>query len=198
MGETIVSHYDGMLNAGFCAVIITAMAEGAASVQQEGRVSLGLPWIAAYLLVPLALYPRSSASIKKSRHRGLAAFMNAHPELAINLERRIAYLTPYVRSGLVVAFLHNSIQLDKSRRNLIAIRESSIDQDPRVRELLSHEDLDCIKASGQLGKWAVQSTVAQICSALLVRPIWTRLLQTDSSIALAGALPDGKTDDAVS
>lgn len=172
MHDASVGHYDGMLNAGFCAVIIAAMTEGAGSTRKNGPGRSGLPWISAYLLVPLALHRRTSASIKTSRHKGLVEFMSAHPELTIDLDRRIANIAPHVRAGLAMARLRNSIQVDDDLRTLVATGGSG-DRMRRLRELLDDEDYDRIGVSARLGEWAVQTSIQQICGALLVRPTLT-------------------------
>jgi hypothetical protein len=189
MLETSIGHYDGMLNAGFCAVIITVMTEGATRVRQERPARTGLPWISAYLLVPLALHQNTSCLLRKSRHRGLAEFMNAHPELTIGLDRRIVNMAPHVRSGLSMALLRNSIQVDEALRKLVATSASTGERDLRLREILDDEDYDRMRVSARLGEWAAQISVPQICGALLVHPTWARPSQADTTLAQSDASP---------
>jgi hypothetical protein len=172
MNETRVDHYDGMLNAGFCAMIITKMAEGAANVRRAAPVRAGLPWILTYLLGPLALHRETARLIKRSRHRGFTEFFDAHPELSVDMDRRITNMAHHVRAGLSMALLRDTVRLDEDRRSLIATRPSDGQHDLRLREILVRDDYDCLGVSARLGEWAVQVPVAQICGALSVRPVW--------------------------
>jgi len=168
-------HYERMLNAGFCGLVVTSLTEGACGRDTSAQ---GLSLISIYLLAPLILHQDASARIKRSPERGLAEFITSHPRLSIGLEYRIMNALPHVRSGLSLALARNAIEFNKNSGMVLSVNAVASRRDSRLRELLASDDYDRVKSSLQLGRWTSHMSVAQICSALTVRPVWTHAAQT--------------------
>lgn len=158
--ETSRQH-NRMLNAGFCGTIVAMLVQGAG----QGR---GVSLIATYLLVPMLLHPYTAQRIVRAREDSLSELVRRHPRIILGFERRITIATPNVRAGIILALRRGALTFDRETGAFYA--GASLDNF-RFREILSPDDHAHIDAALRMGRWTTQMSVAQICDALLVRPV---------------------------
>jgi len=159
------AQFDRLLNPGFCAVLASAIVDGASSAR------CGLPLVSIYLTMPMVLHRRTVERIARSPERGLAEFVHRYPDAVVGLDRRVAITIATTRAGLAVALRRGSLQFNRETRELVATETIKMAR-ARLEELLSPEDKRCVEACSKLGKWVGQMTVALICDVLSVRPAW--------------------------
>lgn len=177
-------HYEGMLNPGFCAVLLAAMVEAAGAGSSTQDESRGLPWLLAYLLMPFALHQGRAKRIESSKGKSLEDVIRGHPELLADLDRYIANAAPFVRQGLALAISRNTIQVNEEHLTLIATEGRIAANWRRLSEILAGEDWVCVRAAARLGQWAVHESVSQICTILRIQPTWhaSRMLPANRSV----------------
>lgn len=93
-----------LLNPAFCGVLVAATAAG-----HEREVGRGLPYVYAFLVLPLVLHPETRERLPISVATKLVTWTERNGELVAQVPRRMADLAPASRAGLLFASIGGAI-----------------------------------------------------------------------------------------
>lgn len=99
-----------LLNPAFCALVMRASIRGYCEENEEG-----LPYAAAFLVLPLSLHQRSRLALPKTVATRLTFWVAEVPHLRMGLADRARSLVPYTKEALIFALRDPLVQLANGR-----------------------------------------------------------------------------------
>lgn len=134
-----------LLNPAFVALLIRQAADN--HTKYEG---LSLPWVLAYLVVPVALFAPARTALPGNTNTPMAAWTERHPDLRLMVARHAPALTPVVREAMLIGMRHNMLSLIDGRIVAGTLRR-------RVRGTPWRDPTDdfqsCTQKAAMLGRW---------------------------------------------
>jgi Family of unknown function (DUF6521) len=145
-----------LFNPALGAVILNFAAQG--HVDDSGA---GLPWLAAFLAVPLALHPPTRDSLPRDIRTSMASWVTAHPVLRDGFNLRTAALAQITREALRFALHARVVALESTR--LVPVT--------RIQRPTSRDELrSCVDAARLFGRWMARTDLVTAYQLLGVRP----------------------------
>jgi hypothetical protein len=145
-----------LFNPALGAVIVNFAARG--HLDDAGA---GLPWLAAFLAVPLALHPPTRDSLPRDIRTSMASWAADHPVLRDGFNRRASALAQTTRDGLRFALRTGVLALDSAR----LVPTTEIQRPASTGELRS-----CVDAARLCGRWIARTDLVTAYQLLGVRP----------------------------
>lgn len=153
-----------LLNPAFVGLIGHQVASG--FQRESGR---GLPFVLAFVAVPVVLHAHTRKSIPGNIRSSMAAWLDAHPEALLGFPERAAALVSHVREGLLFATRHGAASINADG----AVMPNPLTRTwaSTVRQLPSSEVHECAKSALFVGRWfGLAGTEATIMALWGVRP----------------------------
>lgn len=96
-------------NPAFCSTLLHSFVFGYANTGPERA-----PFILMYVVLPIAASSRQSKFFKGTRKdTGLTRWIHRHPEATLGLDRQISTLLPITKAAIEVAFLAQTLKVDR-------------------------------------------------------------------------------------
>jgi hypothetical protein len=154
-----------LLNPAFCGALLAASAAGHVK-DGEGA---GLPYVYAYLVLPLILHPETRARLPTTVATKLVTWAERNGEFVAQLPRRLIELATATREGLLLAGLAGAVTLGDRAELLPGLSTKALtgyEKQPTT----TPEVAECLKRALFLGRWLAGSgTQATVLAALGVR-----------------------------
>jgi hypothetical protein len=152
-----------LLNPAFAGLLVVRASQGFS--KQSGG---GLPFVYAYLVLPLVLHSETRERLPHAIVTKLLSWAERNGDLVALLPRRVVELGPATREGLFVV-----LTAGLSNLGLVGQIEPAIDEKSLIgfeRNSTSAEVAECVKKAYFVGRWlATSGTVPTVLTALGVR-----------------------------
>lgn len=136
------SEAESLFNPAFCAVLLNK-----ASSAFETHGGNSLPFVYAYLIIPLALHSPTRQALPQRTTSSMWAWVRDNPETLMDFPDRVQELRPVVGAAILFAIRHSSL----------TIINGGLSSKPLKRQPRSLRPTDdwrsCVHASGFLGRW---------------------------------------------
>jgi hypothetical protein len=145
-----------LFNPALGSVIINFAARGHADDSGDG-----LPWLAAFLVIPLALHPPTRDSLPRDIRTSMASWVTAHPVLRDGFNLRVTALAQTTRDALRFAL----------RTGVVALESSRLVPATEMRRPAGRGELrSCTDAARLGGRWMARTDLVTAYQLLGVRP----------------------------
>jgi hypothetical protein len=140
--ESLPPDVASMFNPAFIGEIIRRTGQA-----YEEEAAKPMPFILAFLAVPLLIFSDTRNTLEARRHRQLHSWIQMHPEVRVQLALKARELAPYVRQAMAFAINYKSLQLTE---------QGEISVLPRIKKrgvrVLPINSSDYMTKAGVLGK----------------------------------------------
>ena len=107
-----------LFNPAFSAALLCAAVR---AYQAEREANVGMPVLASYLLLPIALHADSRAVLPATTITSLTHSLGLAPQLFVGLADRVACLRPYTSEGIRYAIAGGILRTAHPRRSLSVV-----------------------------------------------------------------------------
>ena len=136
-----------LLNPVCCSLLIRSAIDG--HVQES---ECGLPYALAMLVLPLVLHKRTREALPLRLTTTLAIWAQRHPELLLELGRRVKSMDVFYREAIIWAMNQRLLSLEGDTLKANSVTPFSKRSFLRTREMES-----CERASFLIGRWFAKS-----------------------------------------
>jgi hypothetical protein len=152
-----------LLNPAFCALILT-LAVG----DHEKESNSGMPFVFAFLLLPIILHKPTRDALPKSTQKVFSTWLEEHEDIRATFPERVLSLRAFVREAVLFAATHGclviaddgTLRIGKKPRGILPYTKSATDE---VRE--------CLHKAQFVGRWLSSAGPASTVMALWgIRP----------------------------
>jgi hypothetical protein len=147
-----------LYNAAFLAMLLAA-----ASRAYQRKRGTGLPWILAFLVLPMVLPRTIRAALPRRTSAYLVNWIRSNPLSVLELPSQAKAFSPYVREAMRFGLRHRYLALED------AFLSSSI-SDRQVDLTANGEAIEIVKAARLLGGWLAKEEAVQVLAQFGVRP----------------------------
>lgn len=152
-----------VLNPAFAGALIAQTAIG-----HETENGEGLPFVYAYLVLPLIMHPETRERIPASVVTRLLNWTERNPDIAVDFFKRLADLRHASREGLLLVTSTGVATVGE--RGQIKVVSAQKALEGAEKKNASNEVRDCLKRAKFLGRWlATSGAPAAVLTALGVR-----------------------------
>lgn len=134
-----------LLNPAFCALLLWRAVSGF-----SGAASAGMPFVLAYMVLPVVLHKATRDALPRDTRTSLAAWLENNGALRVRFAERAQSLVPFVREGLLFGTLHGALAIDEHGRLLAARRVQGI---TAYTQRATEEVRDCVRRAEFIGRW---------------------------------------------
>jgi hypothetical protein len=154
-----------LLNPAFLGALSMEVARGYAA---ESKDAQGLPYVLAFVALPLALHKSTRDTLPRQVRTSVAAWVVEHPEAQVGYPDRAAALVPLVKDAILLASRDGLLGLEGTRLKATGNKRSVEAYGKGCR---SPEVQACLKTATFLGRWFALAGEATTVMALWgVRP----------------------------
>jgi hypothetical protein len=127
-----------LLNPAFCASILRT-----ASKAYSKESKRPIPYALLFLILGIVLHKTTRRRMPKSTRTHLFAWIEANPDLRIDLHKRIKSMVPYTKEALLFLLNRDLIQIDKKTGGILTakFRDPIIDDSTEIGETLKSSKL---------------------------------------------------------
>jgi len=147
-----------LLNPSFCALIVWSSAVG-----YRGAGRGGMPYVLAFLSIPLALHKPTREALPRSVRTTMPAWIEANTYFRVGFAERARSLAPFVREALLFGALHGLLTFDDRQRIVPVGRPRGL---PGYLREGTDEVNECVKKAKFIGKWLAASGSVETAMAL--------------------------------
>jgi hypothetical protein len=163
MGPQISLEDRRLLNPAFAGALVLRTSQG---FRKEAK--RGLPFIYAYLVLPLVLHPETRQRLPHAVVTKLPSWAERNSDLVAPLPHRIGELAPATREGLFVISSAGLAELGVGGSIEPALNEKTLTD--FEKHAGASEVADCVKKAGFVGRWlATSGTVPTVLTILGIR-----------------------------
>lgn len=132
-----------LLNPAFTAIMISSAVRGYCSVCPNG-----MPFVSAFLLLPIVLHKPTRTLLPKSTRLKMPAWIAQNPEVRVDFAKRMSRLARFTKEGILFAGNGGLIEINAS--GLITPKGKKPQAPPWSKE---SESMNCLIQSVFVGKW---------------------------------------------
>ena len=146
-----------LFNPAFCATLLGCAARGFA-----GGRNVGLPWLLAFLVVPLVLHKATRDVAPKMKATKFQTWVERNPSILVDFAERARHMVPHVREGIMFG-VSTSLLVWKEDGSLLAGSALPKKEQPTDSE----EVRDCIRKARAMGSVLANAGAEHTVFALL-------------------------------
>jgi len=151
-----------LLNPAFCALVLRDSVKS-----YHDHENTGMPFILAFLLLPLVLHRRTRDSVPQRPTTSFAQWIEKHNEVTVGFDDRVRELSPYTREAIAFGLQHSVLVIAANGGIVVASESIMYPSDWRSDSPASR----CITCAKNVGRWFAEiGDESTICRLLGVRP----------------------------